>query len=201
MEICPVASAFAAGLRKLVDFSSPINEGYLPRLESFEELVALQPVTRSTQHQRAFFCIEYAALELAWPSAWSNPLLSIQPRSREGLTTTLVWLRTSIDDLACERMEFSLLRNVVGGSGLGTEQMQHSNQERIAAIYTLTAESAVVVRRSLKNPSTRLTRVGKNFASSLICRGVSLINIFNTATLLLSQKEDDAQRVWPTMTM
>ena len=193
MDTCPVASAFAAALRKLVDFSSPLNEGYLPRLEAFEELVASRPVSRVTQHQRAFFCIEYTVQEMAWPCDWENHLPSTQPRSREGLTQTLAWLRTAIDNLDCERMEFSLLRTVVGGAELGTEQIQHSQREKLAAIYTLAVESAVVIRRSLKNPTTRLGRVGKNFGSALICKGTSLINVFNSAALLLAQGEDDAR--------
>lgn len=200
MDTCPVAAAFTASLRKLVDFSSALNEGYLPRLEALEEEVLMRHVSRATQHQRAFFCIEYSVHEVAWPSDWANHIPEMQPRSREGLTATLCWLRTAIDNLACERMEFSLLRNVVGGAELGTEQMQHSQQEKLAAIYTLTSESAVVVRRSLKNPTTRLTRVGKNFCSALICRGFSLIHIFKIAALLLAHTEADAARVWPTMT-
>lgn len=198
MEPCPIARAYLASLRRLVNFDSILNESFLSALEDLEETATQGVVTRSTQHQRAFHCVTQAVGSLTFSEGFSTmreldiAMPPIFDRSREGLTLLVGWLRGAMDAITCSKMEYAITRRMVRGAELGVEQLQQPRLDKLLRVYGNTVESAVVLRRSLKNPATRLGRVGSRWCESVLCMGVSVPHAFEMARSLLTITEENA---------
>lgn len=205
MGPCQVVTAYLAGVRALVDFDAPLNEGYLHMLEELEELNSARAASRAVQHQRAFSCV-LATLYLSlngYARAYGKTLQEAdyaavtRPRSREDLTRAIQWLRRTMDDVLSVQMEFDISTRLVGSTATTKEKLTSHGSAKATALQRFALEACLVTRRSLLNPHTKLGRVGKCMAASAVCEGYSLLRIFEWANILLALTEDST--TWPKM--
>lgn len=198
MEPCQVVTAYLAGVRALVDFDSPLNEGYLHMLEELEELNLERVASRAVQHQRAFRCVltllnmsltSYALAYSKTPQAADYAAASL-PSSREDLTRSIQWLRKTMDDVLSVQMEFDISTRLIGSTATTKETLANLGSPKATALQRAALEACLVTRRSLLNSRTRLGRVGKCMAAGALCNGYSLLKVFEWARILLAITED-----------
>jgi hypothetical protein len=211
-DACPVVESYLAQVRRYLDESTVLTaDAYQYRLDCVEEELQRQRFgnTRSRQHQRAFFCVEWMLYRLpaGLPSGTSRQLeMSPWNRSREGLTNLIAMLRSDNDELLGVMTEhtFSLgmvcqpddPEAVATRVGDGADQIYQNNRKLLQHVYRFAGESAVILRQSLRNPNVRLTRVGTRLAKAADVARTGMAGLLDLAETLLTQSEDNGVRAW-----
>jgi len=215
-DACPIIGSYLAQVRKYVDEDAWITEAYLRQLDTIDEALVRQGAgnTLARQHQRAFLSIEWTLYRLpaSLPSNITQQLsMSPWPRSREGLTTLVTLLRGDTDELLGAMTEHTLSRGMVlqGGEVAGdplnnvkrklgdmADQMYQDNRAALQHVYRYGGESAIILRRALRNPCIRLTRVGVRLAKAARAARIGMSSMLELAEILLAQQESNAVRAW-----
>lgn len=187
MELdCPVTSGYLRALRNLFDLESVQFELWQEPLDEVENMATFAGNSRRLQRQRAFYCVEVMASRFNVQSKHPDR------RSREGLNELIAIANRCRDDIRAELVEVSIIGEVLEGRA----ERHYATQRAIAHTLQLTCEAAVLLRQSLKNPDTSLSRVGKRLALAAFSAGYYIDNMLELAKELIDYTEGSARRAW-----
>ncbi len=211
-DVCPVVSTYTKYIQNYLEDEVFFADTYLERLNHFAELIVLQGAgSRLRQHQRAFLCIELMLHRIAK----SVPVKEEQSsqhirwdRSSIGLSQLIASMRGNNEDLTGASMEYGLARGmltsateedglvVVSRVGDGADQLYQENRHILMEVYRLAGKSAVILRRSLRNPEVPLTRIGRRLGQAAEIARIDTARLFTMLECLLDQRENYAPRAW-----
>lgn len=209
-EVCPVVGTYVKYIQGYLEDEIVFADVYLPQLNNYAEIIVRQAATsRICQHQRAFLCIEMMlhniSQVLSVDSKQDSQYVKWE-RSSSGLSHLLVAIRGDNSNLAGTAMEYVLSKGMnmlsIDGPvikkrvGDGADQMYQENRHKLIEVYRLVEEAAVVLRRSLRNPETPLTRVGRRLGQAAEVARIDTGRLFFMLDSLLDQREDHAPRAW-----
>ena len=211
-EVCPVVATYAKYIQNYLEDEVFFADSYLERLNHYAELIVGQGmISRARQHQRAFLCIELSlhciAKEIQVREEQSSQYLRWE-RSSMGLSQLISSMRGNNEDLTGASMEYKFDRGnvhvtakhddtvVVQRVGDSTDQMYQENRHMLMEVYRLAGESAVILRRSLRNTEVPLTRVGMRLGQAAEVARVDTTRLFYMLEALLDQTENNAPRAW-----
>lgn len=212
LKVCPVVSTYTKYVQHYLEDEIFFAETYLHKLEEYVELINLQGDGNLVrQHQRAFLCIEmmlhFVACSIEVQEKQTAQYMQWE-RSSAGLSKLIAGMRGDHDDLTGASMEYVFARGMlnsieepdglitVNRVGDGIEQMYHQNRHTLMEVYRFAGEAAVVLRRSLRNPGTPLTRVGRRLGLAAEVANTDTSKLFFMLEALLNQTEEHAPRAW-----
>lgn len=190
---CPITRAYLAQIERQTDFKHPLHEWSIPRFEDVLELAAASSPSPALTHHRAFYALEYMTLRsLVYVKAglFVKSNLIEWGRSREGLNKLLEIVVDIIQDSVGELSELQFTNRLAPDSAIPLRL------QTLASVYTLIRDSAVTLRRSLKNEKTPLRGVGRRAAKVSYLLGIDLSTQFAFAGELLALTEEWAPRAW-----
>jgi len=192
MRVCPVLLGYLSGLRKHIDFDSPLNEFGLPTQEELEERCKAQLVSEATSHLRGFYCVQetLARLALRWPAAVLMPEMPKASMSAYYLMQVVSWVREVEDLLAGNALETAVMQRTLPLQETGGGQVHQQDAERASRLCSYLVLEAMPLRRSLKDRRTSLRRVGHYYARVLLDVGTSVAAAHREA-LALSQNVEE----------